>query len=361
VYERVITSPGDINLKKMKIVVMSDMHLGDARSTLREPNVIGDLINELNQDKGIDELILLGDVLDLAFSNFQDVIHQARAFFNQIGNLNIKEEGKIVYVPGNHDYHIWLLHIEKRDIIERVLAHSLPQLPNYINSFSGKESFFSEVLPKNLEKKFMIRYPNYQFENNGIKYLLHHGHQVYGPCVSLMSPKEALNEGKGLNDFLIANSPILELMYYHLERSKEMRKELEYAWKKYGSPGAILVVINELLDARVPRLARRLTHKIRTLWLRFTIKTIKKDRGTGIDEIQDEIRDYLKLCGWPLQNPLRFIFGHTHVPDGKKINNKVTVVNCGSWLKEDTRHNTYLLIKDNVLTLRKLGEKDPIF
>ena len=348
-------SPRD---EKRRIAVISDPHLGDPQSTLKDSSVVDDLVDELDSGKKIDEFILLGDILDLAFSNFQDVIQQARKFFDRIRSLEIR---KIVYLPGNHDYHIWLLHIEKRDIIEPIQKEDAPKLPNYVSSFSDKKSFFSEVLPEDLEKKFVIRYPNYEFENNRIRYLLHHGHQLYGPSVLLMSPGEALHEGKSLNDLLIANSPILEFIYYHLERSEEMREKLKVTWKKYGSPGAILVVIDELLDAGVPKLTRWFIHKTKTIWAGFTIKRIKKDRGTEIDEIENEIRDYLKVSGWDSQNPLRFIFGHSHVPGGKKIDNNLTVVNCGSWLKEDSRHNTYILIEGDTLTLRKLGEKEPIF
>jgi hypothetical protein len=88
------------------------------------------------------------------------------------------------------------LHIEKRDIIEPILNESFPELPDYIRYFSGKESFFAEVLPEDLEKKFVIRYPNYEFENNGMRYLLHHGHQLYGPSVLLMSPGEGPSHSK---------------------------------------------------------------------------------------------------------------------------------------------------------------------
>ena len=345
--------------QKRRIVVLSDIHLGDSRSTLQDPKVVEGLIKELGRRKKIDELILLGDILDLAFSAFQDVIDRAREFFDRISNLDI---GKIVYIPGNHDYHIWLLHIEKRDVIEPIQNEGVPKLPDYISHFSGKESFFSEVLPEDLEEKFVTRYPNYEFESSGVRYLLHHGHQLYGLCVLLMGPGEALHERKGLNDLLVANSPIVELIYYHLERSKEMREKLKVAWRTYGSPGAILVVIKELLDAGTPKLLRWLINKTETIWIGLTIKRIKKDRGTEIDEIENEIRDYLKLCGWQPQNPLRFIFGHSHVPGRREIDNNLTLVNCGSWLEEESRkHNTYVLIEGDKLTLRKLGEKDPIF
>lgn len=344
--------------QERRIVVLSDIHLGDSRSTLQDREVVEELINELDEGKKIDELILLGDILDLAFSSFRDVIDRAREFFGRISRLDPK---KIVYIPGNHDYHIWLLHIEKRDVIEPIRKESLPELPDYISLFSGKKAFFSEVLPENLEKKVILRFPNYELENSGIRYLLHHGHQVYGPCVLFMSPAEALREGKGLKDLLIANSPIVELIYYHLERSKEMRKKLEDAWRKYGSPGAIIVVVKELLDALLPKLGSWIVDIIIKLWSWFIVRRIKKDRGTGIHEIKNEIRDYLTLCGWNPHNPLRFIFGHSHVPGRNKIDGNLTVVNCGSWLKEDSRHNTYVLIEGDTLTLRKLGEEDPIF
>ena len=342
---------------RKRIVVLSDIHLGDSRSTLQKPEVVDALIKELNGGKKIDELILLGDILDLAFSTFHDVIDRARTFFDQISTLNA---GKFIYIPGNHDYHIWLLHIEKRDIIEPVQNEGLPKLPDYMGQFINGEPFFSEVLPEDLEEKLEIRYPNYECEISGTRYFFHHGHQIYGPGVLLMGPREAINEGKGLNDLLIANSPILELIYYHLERDREMMQKLEVAWRKYGSPGALLVVLNEMLDARVPKFVKLLIHVIRTTWLRLTLLTIKKDRGTEIDDIQTEILDYLELCGRQLKNPLRFIFGHSHVPGTKEIDENLTAFNSGSWLKEDARHNTYLSIEDNVVTLRRLGEKDPI-
>jgi len=347
---------GDISPKK-RIVVLSDIHLGDSRSTLQNREVVNELIHELNEGKKIDELILLGDILDLAFSTFRDVIDRAREFFDRIRDLDI---GKIVYIPGNHDYHMWLLHIEKRDIIEPIRKEGLPKLPDYIGLFPGKKSFFSEVMPQNLEKKVIVRFPNYEFESSGIRYLLHHGHQVYGRCVLLMSPWEALHEGKGLKDLLIANSSIVELIYYHLERDEDMRKKLEDAWRKYGSPGAIIVVVKELLDALLPKLGGWIVNVMINLCSWFIVKKIKRDRGAEIDEVEKEVKDYLTLCGWDPHNPLRFIFGHSHVPGAKKIDD-LTVINCGSWLQEDSRPNTYALIEGDALTLRKLGEKEPIF
>lgn len=344
--------------RKRRIVVLSDIHLGDRRSTLQKPEVVDALIKELNRRRKIDELILLGDILDLAFSTFHDVIDQARTFFDQISTLNV---GKFIYIPGNHDYHIWLLHIEKRDVIEPVQHEGLPKMPDYMGQFLNKESFFSEVLPEDLEEKLEIRYPNYEFVINGTRYFFHHGHQIYGPGVLLMSPLEAMNEGKGLKDLLVANSPILELIYYHLERDQEMREKLEIAWRKYGSTGALLVVLNEMLDARVPKFVKLLIRMIRTAWLRLTLVRIKKDRGTEIDDIEKEIRDYLELCGRHPETPLRFVFGHSHVPGTKEIDENLTAFNSGSWLEEDSRHNTYVLIEDNLVTLRRLGEKDAIF
>jgi UDP-2,3-diacylglucosamine pyrophosphatase LpxH len=70
--------------EKRRIAVISDAHLGDPQSTLKDSSVVDDLVDELDSGKRIDEFILLGDILDLAFSNFQDVIQQARKFFDRI-------------------------------------------------------------------------------------------------------------------------------------------------------------------------------------------------------------------------------------------------------------------------------------
>jgi metallophosphoesterase superfamily enzyme len=78
----------DIHSPQTRIVVLSDIHLGDSRSTLQDRDVVKELIHELNLGRNIDELILLGDILDLAFSSFREVIDRAREFFDRISGLN---------------------------------------------------------------------------------------------------------------------------------------------------------------------------------------------------------------------------------------------------------------------------------
>jgi len=115
------------------------------------------------------------------------------------------------------------------------------------------------------------------------------------------------------------------------------------------------------LDALLPKLGGWIVNVMINLCSWFIVKKMKRDRGPEIDEVENEVTDYLTLCGWDPHNPLRFVFGHSHAPGGKEIDDNLTVVNCGSWLKEDSRHNTYVLIEGATLALRKLGEKDPIF
>jgi UDP-2,3-diacylglucosamine pyrophosphatase LpxH len=101
----------------MKIGIISDTHIGDDTSTIIEKDKTGryqtsqkfeDLKTEIfkhTQDKPLDYLILNGDILDFAINSFYGACPKARVFFQEIYNVSLTNH--IIFLPGNHDKHIW--------------------------------------------------------------------------------------------------------------------------------------------------------------------------------------------------------------------------------------------------------------
>lgn len=337
-----------------RIVSLSDLHLGEDECTLADEKVIDDFRDELQKMGQIDQLVLLGDVLDLSMASFSQAVETAKEFFGKVGELDgIKE---IIFVPGNHDHHLWVQHIEDQAMVKRIQEGKLPEKPDYIKEFRGNESFLSGLLPPKAKEKLVVKYPNHTAQVKGSNYFFHHGHHLSPEGTLLMTVKEALEKNASLNDFELHNSPIHELIQYSLEQSDSMREKMEFAWEQGGALSAILTVVDEMTDKR--GWGGKIVHL--GYWLSIIAGEMKPHamRGSDIDDrIIKDMERYLKLsrvdaCNW-------FVYGHTHLPGGKRREDSFSVVNTGSWLKSSDRtYNTYVIIDDEVV-VRKLGDTNP--
>ena len=89
-------------------VVLSDLHLASsgAPDLLRQPRFREVLWTAL---EGVEELVLLGDVVELRDLPLSNAIETARPFFEELGEAI--GDGRVIVVPGNHDHHFlddWL-------------------------------------------------------------------------------------------------------------------------------------------------------------------------------------------------------------------------------------------------------------
>lgn len=111
----------------IRYVCLSDMHLGEEDSLLTDLKDVGHGINPMspspvlatlvkcmrdlisrNEDNQKPTLILLGDILELALAD----TNEAAIVFEQFIELILPDnENKlfenIIYIPGNHDHHLW--------------------------------------------------------------------------------------------------------------------------------------------------------------------------------------------------------------------------------------------------------------
>ncbi|OLE38277.1 MAG: hypothetical protein AUG48_02320 [Actinobacteria bacterium 13_1_20CM_3_68_9] len=92
----------------MRALIISDLHLGSGGDIdlLRRPELRETLWAEV---EGADEVVLLGDAVELRDRPLGEALELARPFFDELGS--VIGAGRVTVVPGNHDHHLlddWL-------------------------------------------------------------------------------------------------------------------------------------------------------------------------------------------------------------------------------------------------------------
>ncbi len=135
-----------------RIVVLSDLHLGDPMSSLEcEPPGEPDLrwFREALERAGIgrvDYLVLAGDILDFMVASFKRSYSVARGFFTALRELDIVDE--IIYIPGNHDRDVWDSVQKEVNVFRRLRKGKNPEefpyeQPGVIDNSAGGEGILN--------------------------------------------------------------------------------------------------------------------------------------------------------------------------------------------------------------------------
>jgi hypothetical protein len=95
--------------------LISDLHLGQVHGAdlLRRADVRESLFGAL---EGVDELVLLGDVLEFREGPVLSALRAARPFFEELGEA--MGARRVVLVPGNHDHRLIASWLERRRTVE---------------------------------------------------------------------------------------------------------------------------------------------------------------------------------------------------------------------------------------------------
>jgi len=97
----------------VRTIVVSDLHLGSGGDIdlLRRPELREVLWAEI---QGADEVVLLGDAVELRDRPLAEALELARPFFDELGSAI--GAGSVVVVPGNHDHHLLDDWLERRGL-----------------------------------------------------------------------------------------------------------------------------------------------------------------------------------------------------------------------------------------------------
>src|SRR4051794_13609997 len=115
----------------MTTAIVSDLHLGAAsgRDLLRRDAVLGALTGAL---AGVDELVLLGDVLELREGPLSDAMTAAEPVLHELGRA--MAGGRVTVLGGNHDHPLVAplverMRLEGRPLEPQTLAEPPPDGP----------------------------------------------------------------------------------------------------------------------------------------------------------------------------------------------------------------------------------------
>jgi hypothetical protein len=395
---------------------MSDLHLGRDSSYLysRDANFKGNsqalsaLLLELGPQ---DEVILLGDLLELAIGSLDEVYQDAREFFSILSETGPYK--RVVYIPGNHDHHFWVELVEEVFVNESLRRSAYPPGHHaYPGCFVDKRfstsegSALSQIVLADVwpaakpMPEIVIKYPHHFLkipsqEREDTHYLFTHGHfleDLFKPVNYIIQPAH-LEELEAFNNFW------LESFDYHIGHAGRLsvyiRKFIQ-SFKRWGPRG------NPEMEKMIDEIFRQLREKgylsrLGSCALKFflmgKLKKISWRENSGLykapaDEklirsIADYIERYVLLrykggssegfdlpTDLEIPNPFTFVFGHTHIPirDEDMERSKVVIgsreyplLNTGGWLRTDApagkggENAGVLVIDENGASWRSLG------
>jgi UDP-2,3-diacylglucosamine pyrophosphatase LpxH len=364
----------------MSTACLSDLHLGawQLNDLLRYPFFINRLTTAL---EGVDEVVLLGDVLELRFQRMDEALRAARPFFTALGHTlrrrsRLRRPARVVYVAGNHDHHFALQLIEREQEATIERGDAVPY------RFSGRvrtapQMFLlralREMLGPQIEVEFAYSYARLETATGPA--LAMHGHYL---DLHLESPGEHLlalvqqaltayqldTLPPGFDLYEAVLRPQFELLYW-IGQSPAGAQVQSDLWRRLRGdsrqvPRGLFGRVKRVAARRALRVAealagaaaRQLTDRVLKGDVTLVSPVLGADVGEGIDALMASLSalqpEILALeRGQAL--PTHIIFGHTHRPgplaglDAPRrwqatfAGRAVELWNCGSWLYDSQR------------------------
>lgn len=304
-------------MKKLKALAISDVHLGEPEGLLFHKdhhNIIDITANKIhdlaegdnNYEGGIEELILLGDVPDLSEAEDEEAYANTKAFLKAV--LDKVKVEKIVFIPGNHDHHLWV------EVVKEAQGKNDYEKCDPKTTFSGSPIlnppfFIQNCLPSGYTVPVEVCYPYYCFTVDNARYFFDHGH-LFSKTIEKFTDGE---NAKDPEDLESKTYRFMEKIWYE---TKGSLREKFYDWiRKAG-----------LIVGR-------------------SRKTTFEEDSTPIydDYLHGKILWYLRdICRAKAKDveDFHFVFGHTH-HGGRvlKVDRKfrldgrfISVWNTGGWL-----------------------------
>ena len=387
-------------------VSLSDLHLGEEDSLLTNlsvgeprPNTQGPspcmtaLVNylhaikrTLNEDKPIPNLILNGDILELATGSYPLAVAFCRIFLTELAKHRIFD--RIVYLAGNHDHALWSL-IRDTHFVEFLGQTSETdnelKVSHIIPLSTARQSSILDNLVSNLPMKadpipFLVANPAFRLTSSeGYDFIFHHGHfleDIYKMMTLLrdrLISDTSLDQLKSkplrenIEQIERENWPWIDFVWSGFVRAGRVGKAAEAIYELIIAPGGAKTLIErvaEILDNEmdIPVIPDFLEDNA----FRYILGKALSDSGVGSVERADPdkapfsgdlkqkvkrflnhyIKNELYAKGLhPAEDKTSFVFGHTHKPfidklptDSDKYDfGKVSIINSGGWVVESSK------------------------
>ena len=326
------------------VVVFSDSHVGDRHCSLRKEEAQNKFINDLKQYPVIEELILLGDIFEINLAPLNKALDGTpgyfepepkkkenekdhnylgmRSFLKKLDGLPIK---KIVYLPGNHDYHfLQLLNSIAHDQEPMDEGKDIKPDPRF--RVSCDRSFLNGLFPPSLQDKFTVEYPEHLVTTStGEKIVLTHGHHLDKTQTLLQNIEDAFKEA--------SQDDPSEMKKHILQYESRINAYQGIAYSQSKN-----YELRNFIDKTYNRLNRliKLPGKLWRWWQQRAHHKSGLRRKPISKDLMMRVKIFLQFISEHKDKKIAaFVFGHTHDPDLKwDSERKLLVANCGSFLVE---------------------------
>lgn len=378
-------------VSEIRFVCISDTHFGAENSVLShvrsgeskvDPLTHGPVLEALvaclgelvNSPRGRAKpvLILNGDILEMALA--QDNV-AAMVFDNFIelafGGSEPIFDRTIVYVPGNHDHHVWETARERQyaEYVSTVTGQCEIEPPWHVTRLFPRDDApppESELLTALVNRRtggdavVRVVYPNFAFESpdRARIAIFHHGHFVE-PLYRLMSlarsalfPNQPI--GREIWDWEGDNFAWIDFFWSTLGRSGEAGEDVGLIYDMLQDERALGALCGNLggaLGNRVPSAVRPAARCAASLALRRLARLARsRERSNpnvllsasadaGLDSYLEEplLRQLNRERTSGADRKVHFVFGHTHKPfeatrQVRGFGQAVSIVNTGGWV-----------------------------
>ena len=366
----------------MRIAVISDVHLGNPKSYMahRDQNsgeivpgkyfndFISAIKNKFN-NKSLDYLVLLGDVLDFSVTSYIEAYDIGKFFFQKLRDEKLTDE--IIYIPGNHDFDIWDTVQYQLNITNRVIRGKSPKefrmsVPVIFDDRKPK-SFWKLTLPKvRIHKQkgtpkyaglfldyltspptpFNFGFPNLYLVNDSETIIMTHGNymDMYWSFLSRWGMKVFRGDLKikkhdmlDMSELVAMNLPICELESAAVGQSGPLTEiiqkiQSELTERKFDSVNKY----SERLKKELAAMWKGVTGRTNRIYFNLLIKKMIKALSTvnlaRYNEefltnpvVRQRFMDYYHSTLYEIEElkkhddieipqPVGMIFGHTHQP-----------------------------------------------
>ncbi len=398
----------------IRYVCLSDMHLGADNSVLTsikpdsietDPMLANPVLSQLvaclrelitqNESKEKPTLILNGDILELALAE----TNVAAMVFERFIELIFPQDGEalfdknILYIPGNHDHHIWENGRETQyvDFISSVPAGTPLETPWHTTKIRPpnlvRGYFLTNLIqryPHLQDAVISILYPNYALLSaDGQKSVIFsHGHYVES-IYSLMSTLNTLlfpnrQEPKAVYGLEAENFAWIDFFWSTMGRSGDVGVDIGLLYDKLQDEKQVDKLLGNLARGLVekyhpPKLFEGVEAKVLQWLLDVTLGKIGRlERHLSDQLLSPDAQHGLQ---WYVEGPLHeqiltedqqqildtditFTFGHTHKPFSQDMNFTgytpwVKVYNSGGWVVDSVQpapiHGGAVILIDEAL------------
>ncbi len=305
----------------MDAVVISDTHFGTDSSTLTDPMEVDRLIQEITSaGNGCNEAILLGDILDFWRAPPEKAVRDSRYFLKRLSEVGLK----IRYVVGNHDHHLVVMN-QEGEFRERMARGDL--YPIYVPALCWSQTIDG--------MKIEMLYPTYQARCSRRTFLFTHGHHLDGIQALSLRLVDYMKQLSGEEISPADLERMLTYAYESIYRSSSMGDVVRFEeglWKASG------------------------------LFRRFREGVLKTFSFTPVERHYEAILKFLRDQN--LGKVDCFVYGDTHRADIYQRKGGPLAINSGSFTEDGGKcscQDTYLVVNDEGLSLRKLGTQKPVF